>query len=127
MARYHGKAGQVKVGASVVASVRGWTLQAQTDLDETSSFGDTSKTYVQGLPDIRGTIDVAWDDTDTNLSTQITATTPVTLDLFPVATVTAKHVTGPAFISLQNFQSRANAHVAATYSFAASGSWTFAI
>jgi hypothetical protein len=127
VARYHGKAGQVKVGATVVGSVRAWTLQAQPDLDETSSFGDTSKTYVQGLPDIRGTIEVAWDDTESTLSAQINAATPVTLDLFPVATVTAKHATGPAYIGLQNFQVRSTAHVAGTYSFAGAGSWTFAL
>lgn len=127
MARWHGKTGQVKLASAVIGSVRGWTLQAQPQLDEVTSFGDTNMTYVQGFEDIRGTIDVAWDDTEGGLSAAITATTPPTLDLFPAASVTGKHASGPAFIGLQNFQVRSTNAVTGTYSFAASGNWTITL
>jgi hypothetical protein len=127
MARWHGKTGQVKVGSTVVGSVRGWTLQSQPGLEDVTSFGDTNLTYVQGFQDVRGTIDVAWDDSVGDLSALIGGTTPATLDLYPAASVTAKHATGPAFVGLQNFQARSTAAVQGTYSFAAAGSWTITL
>jgi hypothetical protein len=127
VARWHGKTGQVKVGAAVVGSVRGWTLQAQPQLDDVTSFADANLTYVQGFQDIKGTIDVAWDDTVTDLSALIGGITPATLDLFPAASVGGKHATGPAFVGLQNFAVQSTQAVKGTYSFAASGTWTIAL
>jgi hypothetical protein len=127
MARWHGKTGQVKVGGVVVGSVRAWTLQSQPQLDDVTSFADTNLTYVQGFQDVRGTIDVAWDDAEGSLSAQINSVTPVTLDLLPAASVGGKHATGLAFIGLQNFQARSTAAVNGTYSYAAAGPWTVAL
>lgn len=127
MARWHGKTGVVKVGAVTVGSVRGWTLQADSDRPDVTSFGDTTKAFVSGLPNVRGQIDVNWDDTDTNLSSQINNTTPVTLVLQPVASLTAKNATGPAFIQLDTLRTAADQAVQGTYGFVASGSWTIAL
>jgi hypothetical protein len=127
MARWHGKTGQVKIGSTVIGSVRGWTLQAQPGLEDVTAFGDGNLTYVQGFQDVRGTIDIAWDDTVGDLSAAVSGSVPVTLDLYPAASVTAKHATGPAFVGLQNFQVRSTASVQGTYSFSASGTWTIAL
>ena len=58
MARAHGRNGQIYVGiASSTATpeplvfVSKWSLDAKTDRQDATAFGDTNKTYVAGLPD----------------------------------------------------------------------------
>lgn len=66
MARIHGKNGQVKMdpagGSSVVtvADINGWTIDMSKDRVDVTSFGDTNKQKVVGLPDFSGTINFRW-------------------------------------------------------------------
>lgn len=46
-----------------VASMNSWTLSMARDKADVTAFGDPNKVYVQGLPDIKGTIG-GWFDTD---------------------------------------------------------------
>lgn len=72
MSRYHGKAGRVMLSdtgssAAVTTTMSGWTLNRQTDRVEVTSFGDANKTYVQGLPDLQGTLTGFVDNADDRL------------------------------------------------------------
>lgn len=59
MARAHGRFGNLYVAvasggsASPLQHAGTWTLDLSTDQVEVTAFGDTSKTYVAGLPDGR--------------------------------------------------------------------------
>ena len=65
MARASGRNGTIYLDQSQTASgsaapwsyVKSWKLSQQTDTQEVTSFGDTTKTYVQGLPDASGSFD----------------------------------------------------------------------
>ena len=46
-----------------VASMNSWTLSMARDKADVTAFQDTNKVYVQGLPDIKGTVG-GWFDTD---------------------------------------------------------------
>lgn len=46
-----------------VASMNSWTLNMARDKADVTAFQDANKVYVQGLPDIKGTIG-GWFDTD---------------------------------------------------------------
>lgn len=69
MNRMYGSEGQIKMdptgGAigAVVASMNAWTLNMARDKADVTAFGDPNKVYVQGKPDIKGTIG-GWFDTD---------------------------------------------------------------
>jgi hypothetical protein len=69
MARYHGKKGRLYLSTSAasvatpVGSISHWSLDLSTDTAETTSFGDTNKTYVQGLPNAQISFDGFFDDT----------------------------------------------------------------
>jgi hypothetical protein len=68
MAREHGARGRVYLGitsagtAEAVAFQNGWTFNAVTDKQDVTSFGDTNKAYVVGLPDASGTFSGFFDD-----------------------------------------------------------------
>lgn len=71
MARQAGRDGALYAGvasttaaAEPIAFIKSWTLDAATDKFDVTAFGDTSKTYVQGLPDAKGAFD-GWFDTAT--------------------------------------------------------------
>jgi len=49
--------------AVALASMNAWTLNMARDKADVTAFGDPNKVYVQGLPDIKGTLG-GWFDTD---------------------------------------------------------------
>lgn len=55
--RKHGYKGQALIGGVVVAGVNKWTLDMPADRTDVSAFGDAHKKYVQGLHDVKGTIE----------------------------------------------------------------------
>jgi hypothetical protein len=71
MNRMHGSKGEIKadptgVGgptAVVVGSMNAWTLNMARDKTDVTAFQDVNKVYVQGLPDIKGTLG-GWFDSD---------------------------------------------------------------
>ena len=69
MAVRHGRNGRLYMGiasssavASPVAFLKQWSAEFATDTVETTSFGDSNKTYVTGLPDAQGSFNGHWDD-----------------------------------------------------------------
>ena len=68
MARTHGKNGQLYVGIAAATSaaeplvnMKKWSANFATDRAECTSFGDSNKVYVAGLPDASGDFDGFWD------------------------------------------------------------------
>ena len=128
MAVYHGKSGLVYVsttGSGTATSTikqTAWTLDLSTDLVETTSFGDTNKTYVQGLRNIQGTLSGFWDDTESKLFTGSTSADGVKIYLYPSANALAKYAYGPAWLSVTMETGVADA-VHVNSSFSANGSW----
>lgn len=68
MARIHGRNGRVYMNltsagtAEPVAFLTSWTLKAATDKADVTSFGDSNKVYVAGLPDASGDFAGFYDD-----------------------------------------------------------------
>ena len=64
-----GRRGRIYIDTSVdgtgaakpIANLNSWSLNRTTDKIETTSFGDTSKVYVVGLPDAQGDFAGFWD------------------------------------------------------------------
>jgi hypothetical protein len=53
--KIHGKDGAITVGGSRVSNKTEWTLQRNRDYVDATTFGDTNKTYLVGLPNVQGT------------------------------------------------------------------------
>ena len=104
MATHKGSSGLVKNGSNTVAEVRTWTLN----------------TNAAGLTSADASVDVFWDETDTNGQVALAPGSSVTLVLYPegadsgdtyytgTALVTSKSITG-------SFDGMVEASISATY------------
>ena len=103
-------------------SLSNWTLDMATDKVDVTAFGDTNKTYVQGLKDIKGTLSGFWDDTADALFDVADNTTGTVLYLYPASTADTIYFYGPAWLDASiAVPSGGAATVSAN--FVASGAW----
>jgi len=128
MAVYPGRAGVVYLSttgtgtAANVVHLTEWTLNRTTDKIEVTSFGDSNKTYVQGLPDLQGTFSGFYDDTEAKPFTAATSSDGCKLYLYVSSSATSKYAYGPAWLDVSTSTAVSGA-VTISGSFAANGSW----
>ena len=128
MAVYAGRKGVVYLSttgsgtATNVIKLTKWTLDQTTGKIEVTSFGDLNKTYVQGLPDVKGTLEGFFDDTETKPYTGQASTDGVKLYLYPSADAPTVYWYGPAWLDTSIDTGVADA-VALTCNFVANGAW----
>lgn len=128
MAAYHGKAGVVYLsttgsGAAInVIKLNGWSINKTTDKVEITAFGDSNKTYVQGLPDVQGSVGGVWDDTETKPFTAAGSTDGCKLYLYPSSNKTTSYHYGPAWLDM-SMETSVSGAVTVSGSFAANGAW----
>jgi hypothetical protein len=128
MAVYAGRKGVVYLsstgsGAAVnVIKLNAWTINKTTDKIEVTSFGDANKTYVQGLPDVQGTVSGFWDNTETKPFTAAGSSDGCKLYLYPSSDITGSYHYGPAWLDM-SMDTSVSAAVTISGSFAANGSW----
>jgi len=100
-----------------------WTLDMSTDTVETTAFGDTTKTYVQGLPDVSGTLACFWRDDETKLFAASSSTTPCKVYLYFSKNATTRYAYGTAWFSVSMSSPVAGA-VTLSANFTGASSWT---
>jgi len=76
MARVHGRRGRLYAGiasdtaaAEPITFLSSWSLDFTVDKVDVTSFGDTNKTYVSGLPDASGSFGGFYDNATAQLYT----------------------------------------------------------
>lgn len=100
MAVHKGSEGTVKVGANAIAEIRSYSIEETGDTIETSTMGDTARTYVPSLTSWSGSVDVYWDETDTTGQGALTTGTEVTLNVYPEGDTTGDaYYTGAAIVT----------------------------
>ena len=110
--------------ATNTVNLNAWTINRATDKIEVTSFGDTNKTYVQGLPDVQGTFGGFWNDSETKIFAGASSTTGVKLYLYPDSTKTTKYAYGTAWLDA-SIETPVNGAVTISGTFAAAASWGF--
>ena len=104
MAKYHGKKGVIYLattGSGVATTIVGlseWSVDLPTDRVETTEFGATNKTFVQGLADASGSFAGFWDDTSRTIWDAATSSTGCKLYLYPSSDAVTKYIYGPAWL-----------------------------
>ena len=83
MAVHKGSEGTVKVGVNAIAEIRSYSIEETSDTLETSSMGDTARTYTPNLTSWSGSVDVYWDETDATGQGALTVGAEVTLNVYP--------------------------------------------
>lgn len=125
---YHAKNAVVYMsttGAGAATELLGcneWTLDMSVDTVEVTSFGDVNKTYVQGLPDISGTLSGFLRDDETKWFAAQSSVDGVKLYLYFTRTTPARYAYGTAWFSLSLNNSASGANEISG-SFVAKGPW----
>lgn len=128
MARYHGSKGVVYIsttgtGTAVAAvSLSKWSLDRATDKVEVTAFGDTNKQYVQGLPDVKGSLSGFFDSADDALFDGAESSDGVKMYLYPASTAPTIYHYGPAWLDA-SIDVDSGGAVSVSGSFVAAGSW----
>jgi hypothetical protein len=100
MAVHKGSEGTVKVGVNGILEVRSYSIEESADTLETSTMGDTARTYVPSLTTFTGSVDVYWDETDTNGQGALSIGAEVTLNVYPEGdSSTDTYYTGSAIVT----------------------------
>jgi len=100
MATHKGSEGVIKVGANSVAEIRSYSIDETADTLEDTSIGDSARTYKPSLTSFTGSMDVFWDETDTNGQGALSIGSEVTLNVYPEGETSGDtYYTGTAIVT----------------------------
>lgn len=128
MARYHGKKQVVYISTSAAGTavslpgLTRWSLDRSTDKEEVSAGGDANKAYVQGLPDLKGTISAWFEDTNDMLFDASDSADGVKLYLYPSSDAPTIYHYGPAWLDA-SIDVPSKGAISLTGNFVANGAW----
>lgn len=83
MAIHKGSEGLIKVGANTVAEVKNYSVEETGDTVETTSLGDSARTFTSTLTSWTASVDAFWDETDSTGQGALTIGAEVTLNVYP--------------------------------------------
>tara|TARA_Y100000114_G_scaffold39265_1_gene34947 strand:- start:2019 stop:2408 length:390 start_codon:yes stop_codon:yes gene_type:complete len=125
MATHLGKEGTVQVGSNAIAEIRSFSIDESIDVVEDTSMGDSAKTYLASIKDFSGTIDVLYDETDTNGQTALSVGSSVTVNFAPEGTDSGDvKLTGTAIVTGKSVNSSFDGLVESTIQIQGSGGLT---
>jgi predicted secreted protein len=102
MATHTGSEGTVRVGANAIAEIRSYSVEETADTVEDTSMGDPYRTFKTTLKAWSGSVDVFWDETDTNGQVALVVGAEVTANFFPEgasAGTSEKYYSGTAIVT----------------------------
>ena len=125
MATHLGKEGTVQVGSNAIAEIRSFSVDESIDVVEDTSMGDSAKTYLASIKDFSGTIDVLYDETDTNGQTALSVGSSVTVNFAPEGTDSGDvKLTGTAIVTGKSVSSSFDGLVESTITIQGTGGLT---
>lgn len=125
MATHLGKEGTVQVGSNAIAEIRGFSIDETIDTVEDTSMGDSSKSYLASIKDFSGSVDVLYDETDTNGQTALSVGSSVTLNFAPEGTDSGDvKLTGTAIVTGKSVTSSFDGLVESTITVQGTGGLT---
>lgn len=136
MANYEGSAGTVKVDVDgtgtpvAVAAVRSWSLDITRDTVETTSMASGGhRSYVKGLQDFSGSMDIVYDDSeDTLASSALNPDTDgaVTIELYSDGNADTTKFVGPVIVTSYSISANYDGLTEVSVSFNGNGQLTTA-
>jgi hypothetical protein len=131
--RRHGYKGEMSMDETgigttytTVASISGWTLEMTRDRVDVTAFADTTKIYVQGLPDIKGTYKGWWEAIASKPLIDVAlGDVAVMLKLTPSLLDATTFFSGLAFLDA-SVEVAADGAVSISGSYAGAGPWAMA-
>ena len=125
MATHAGSEGTVKSSANDVLQIRSYSLEETADTIEDTTMGDTSRTYLTGLKTFSGSVDVFWDETDTNGQVSFAVGSSVTLAVYPEGDTSGDtYYSGTAIVTGRTITSSFDGMVEASFTLQGTGALT---
>jgi predicted secreted protein len=125
MATLTGNNGTVKVGSNAVAEIRSFSVDETMDTIESTSMGDTYRTFETSLKSWNGSVDVFFDDTDTSGQGALTVGSEVTVNFQVEGATTGDHLlSGAAIVTGRTINSSFDGLVEASLSLQGDGALT---
>jgi predicted secreted protein len=125
MATHKGSEGIIKVGANTVAEVKSYSIEETGDTVETTSMGDTARTFTPTLTSWTASVDVFWDETDSTGQGALTIGSEVTLNVYPEGADTGDtYYTGSAIVTGVSISASFDGTVDASISLQGTGALT---
>ena len=125
MATHAGSEGTVKSGANAIAEVRSFSLEETADTIEDTTMGDASRTYLTGLKTFSGSVDVFWDETDTDGQVSFAVGSSVTLAVYPEGDTSGDtFYSGTAIVTGRTITSSFDGMVEASFTLQGTGALT---
>ena len=125
MATHAGSEGTVKSGSNAIAEVRSFSLEESADTIEDTTKGDASRTYLTGLKTFSGSVDVFWDETDTDGQVSFSVGSSVTFAVYPEGdTAGDTYYSGTAIVTGRTITSSFDGMVEASFTLQGSGALT---
>lgn len=125
MATHAGSEGTVKSGSNAIAEVRSFSLEESADTIEDTTMGDASRTYLTGLKTFSGSVDVFWDETDTNGQVSFAVGSSVTFAVYPEGdTAGDTYYSGTAIVTGRTITSSFDGMVEASFTLQGTGALT---
>lgn len=106
-----------------VLSVNGFKLSLKTDYEDTTCYGDTNKTWLQGMRDISGTLTGFWNSAAPMIIQATSSSVPGYLELTPNSNESSQKFGGLAYLDADLDCSVKGAPKLSSV-FKAAGSWT---
>jgi hypothetical protein len=125
MATHKGSEGTVKVGANAIAEIRSFSISETGDTVEDTTMGDAARTYKPSLTSFSATVEVFWDETDTQGQVALSVGAEVTLNAYPEGSASsAAYVTGSAIVTGRTINSSFDGMVEASITLQGTGALT---
>ena len=125
MATHKGSEGTIKVGANAVAEIRSFSISQTGDTVEDTTMGDAARTYKPSLTSWSGSVEVYWDETDTNGQLALAVGAAVTLNAYPEGDgAGAYYYTGSAIVTGSTINSSFDGMVEASITVQGNGALT---
>jgi hypothetical protein len=124
MATHHGKEGVVTVGGTEMGEVTSFTLETTGDVVEDTALTDATKSFVAGRTSFSGTIEMHFDETDTQQETLL-AGASISFVLLPEGNASGDaSYTGTGIITGMSINNAMDAIVSRTVTFQGTGALT---
>jgi len=124
--KYAGKTSIVYVSTSgagspvLVGALREFTIDNSTTDIDTTEFGASNKTSVQGFPSSNGTFTGFWASDDTTMRQASQSVDGCQLAIYPSRNAMSKYLGGPAWVDM-SLRSAVDGAVGTTYNWRANG------
>lgn len=125
MATLTGNNGTVKVGSVAIAEIRSFSVDETMDTIESTSMGDTYRTFETSLKSWSGSVDIFFDDTDATGQGALTVGSEVTVNFQIEGDTTGDHLlSGAAIVTGRTINSSFDGLVEASLSLQGDGALT---